>query len=173
MVSAARRGRYQVMQRGISMAGEFAGKVVVITGGSRGIGRGIAEAFAREGATLVLAASSADNLASAAELIKKSGAAEPLTCAGDLRTLEALPAGVQDGERASTAAATSWSTAPVRRAPATSSNSPDEAWSDGFALKLFAAVRLSRLFWPLLKASAGARGQHHRRRGAHARIPNS
>ena len=32
---------------------------------------------------------------------------------------------------------------------------PDEAWSDGFALKFLAAVRLSRLFWPLLKAVAG------------------
>jgi NAD(P)-dependent dehydrogenase (short-subunit alcohol dehydrogenase family) len=33
---------------------------------------------------------------------------------------------------------------------------PDEAFIDGFALKYFAAVRLSRLFWPLLKAAHGS-----------------
>jgi NAD(P)-dependent dehydrogenase (short-subunit alcohol dehydrogenase family) len=38
--------------------------------------------------------------------------------------------------------------APTRR--------PDGAFVDGFALKYFAAVRLSRLFWPLLKAAHGS-----------------
>jgi NAD(P)-dependent dehydrogenase (short-subunit alcohol dehydrogenase family) len=32
---------------------------------------------------------------------------------------------------------------------------PDETWLDGFALKFFGAVRLTRLFWPLLKAAQG------------------
>jgi NAD(P)-dependent dehydrogenase (short-subunit alcohol dehydrogenase family) len=33
---------------------------------------------------------------------------------------------------------------------------PDDAFVDGFALKYFAAVRLTRLFWPLLKAAHGS-----------------
>ena len=32
---------------------------------------------------------------------------------------------------------------------------PDAVWLDGYALKFFGCVRLTRLFWPLLKASQG------------------
>ena len=70
------------------MPGEFREKIVVISGASRGIGRGIALAFAREGAQTVLASSSAENLAVAAKAIAAEGP-EPFTVAGDLRTLAA------------------------------------------------------------------------------------
>src|SRR5262245_29933114 len=70
------------------MPAEFKGKIVVISGGSRGIGRGIALAFAREGAQTVLASSSAQNLAVAAKAIAAEGP-EPMTVAGDLRKIEA------------------------------------------------------------------------------------
>jgi 3-oxoacyl-[acyl-carrier protein] reductase len=137
------------------MVGEFAGKVVVVTGGSRGIGRAIAAAFAREGAQTVLAAGNAANLAAGAKAVAAAGAPAPLTVQGDLRTLaacEALFKAVDDTFKRCDVL--------VNNAGATKGGKffelPDEAWADGFALKFHAAVRLTRLFWPLLKAAHGS-----------------
>src|SRR5260221_12660436 len=70
------------------MEREFDGKIVVVTGGSRGIGRAIAAAFAGAGAQTVIAASSEKNLASAAEIIAKKGGPATVNRAGDLKQLE-------------------------------------------------------------------------------------
>jgi NAD(P)-dependent dehydrogenase (short-subunit alcohol dehydrogenase family) len=51
------------------MSGEFSRKVVVITGGSRGIGREIAVDFARAGAQTIIVSSMAANLAAASKTI--------------------------------------------------------------------------------------------------------
>jgi NAD(P)-dependent dehydrogenase (short-subunit alcohol dehydrogenase family) len=137
------------------MAGAFEGKVVVVSGGSRGIGLAIAAAFAREGAQVVLAASSAANLDAAAKEIAAGGALAPLTVAGDLRTLagcEALFATVKQRFGRCDVL--------VNNAGATKGGNffdlPDDAWADGFALKFFGAVRLTRAFWPLLKEAHGS-----------------
>src|SRR5262249_45109973 len=48
-------------------------KVALITGASRGIGKGIAEAFAKEGASLILAARDTQKLAALAESVNGNG----------------------------------------------------------------------------------------------------
>jgi NAD(P)-dependent dehydrogenase (short-subunit alcohol dehydrogenase family) len=135
------------------MTGQFAGKVVVVTGASRGIGRGIALAFAREGAQTVLAARSAENLKAAAEAIAKEGA-RPETVAGDLGT-EAACRAVYD------LVADKYGRCDVlvNSAGATKAGSfldqADADWIEGYALKFFGCVRLCRLFWPMLKDAQG------------------
>ena len=136
------------------MAGEFEGKIVVISGASRGIGRGIALAFAREGAQTVLASSSEQNLAAAAKAVAAEGP-QPLIVAGDLRKLDACEQLFRRvSERFQRCDVL------VNNAGATRAGAflelPDAVWLDGFALKFFGCVRLTRLFWPLLKASQGS-----------------
>ncbi len=136
------------------MDGEFKGKVAVVTGGSRGIGRAIASALAEQGAQTVLVATSQDNLNTAAKAIAQKGAPEPMTVAGDLRQFEvcvSVHARVRDKFGRCDIL--------VNNAGATRAGAfldlPDDAWSDGFALKFFACVRMSRLFWPMLRDAKG------------------
>lgn len=137
------------------MAREFDGKIMVVTGGSRGIGRAIAATFAREGAQTVLAAASPANLAEAAKTIAAAGGLAPMTIAGDLRTLDGCQQ-VFDQVKARF----NRCDVLVNNAGATKggkfSDQPDADWTDGFALKFFGGVRLTRLFWPLLKDAHGS-----------------
>jgi NAD(P)-dependent dehydrogenase (short-subunit alcohol dehydrogenase family) len=136
------------------MPGEFAGKVAVITGGSRGIGREIAVDFAKAGAQTVIVSSSDSNLAAATKTIGAAGGPAPLAITADLRKLD----GVQQV----------FNTVKdkfgrcdilVNSAGATKAGNfvdlPDEAWMDGYALKLFGCVRMCRAFWPMLKSANG------------------
>ena len=55
------------------MAKRLAGKVAIVTGASRGIGRAISIALAQDGATIVLAARASDTLQEAADKVTQAG----------------------------------------------------------------------------------------------------
>lgn len=73
---------------------ELKDKVAVITGGSRGLGLAIAQAYARAGAKIVIAARTQSTITTALELLKASGAqAAGLACdITDIAQVEALAA---------------------------------------------------------------------------------
>ncbi|MFD3522189.1 SDR family NAD(P)-dependent oxidoreductase [Streptomyces sp. NPDC058653] len=79
---------------GSTMKAVFSGRVVLVTGASRGIGRAVALAFARQGARLVLAARSADGLAQVADEVRALGS-QVLTVPTDVTSPSAVAALVE------------------------------------------------------------------------------
>ena len=132
----------------------LAGKVVIVTGASRGIGRAIALRIARDGARVVLAARDAATLGKVVEEITKPGGTA-FAFPADLRDPEA-PTGVV---RAAVQAYGRIDSI-VNNAGATKHGDffelTEADWTDGFALKFFSAVRLSRAAWPYLKETGGS-----------------
>lgn len=129
---------------------QLSGKVAIVTGASRGIGRAIAETLAAEGMRLVLCARSAELLSGlAAEL-----PVETLVHAADLRGPEApgalVAAAVERFGRLDVL---------VNNAGATKRGDflamSDDDWHDGFALKFFGAMRCCRAAWPHLQKTGG------------------
>src|SRR5690349_13409670 len=118
---------------------QLKGKVAIVTGASKGIGRAIAQLLADEGMRVAVVARSRDQLLS---LAAPRGDA-CLVQAVDLMTPEA-PAAVVDA----TVARFGRLDVLVNNAGATRRGDfltlPDADWSDGFALKFFGAMRCSR-----------------------------
>ena len=130
---------------------ELQGKVAIVTGASRGIGRAIAQLLSAEGMRIVLVARSDAALAQTAA----GCAGETLVLARDLRE----PDAAQDVVSAAIAHFGAID-ALVNNAGATKRGDflalTDGDWDDGFALKFFGAMRLARAAWPALCQSCGA-----------------
>lgn len=78
---------------------DFAGKTVLVTGGSQGIGRGISEAFAREGAKVAVNYAHDDQAAAEALEAVQGLGAEGMTVRADVSVRDEVAAMVERVER--------------------------------------------------------------------------
>ena len=129
-------------------------KVAFITGASRGIGKGIALALAREGCKVALTATRADLLQAVCQEIHQAFGVEAAWWTGDLLKSEDASASSTRQQRIS-AVSTSWSTMPGPRRWG-AGNLSDEAWESGIGLKFMGYVRVTRAVIPYMNDNKAA-----------------
>jgi 3-oxoacyl-[acyl-carrier protein] reductase len=130
------------------------GKIALVTGSSRGIGRGTALALAAEGCEVMLTGRDANALDEVAGKIRGMGRRAAIAVL-DLREKGAAEKLIEQVKREFGALDIL-----VNNAGATKRgdflNLTDDDWADGYALKFFGHVRLARAAWPLLKERRGS-----------------
>jgi 3-oxoacyl-[acyl-carrier protein] reductase len=126
------------------------GRAAVVTGGSKGIGYGVAARFAASGADVAIVARGRDVLAEAVESMRATARGRVVPIAGDVSV-------AADIERIYAEAMRAFGKVDIIVNNAGSSSSgpferlTDATWQQDFDLKLFAAIRLTRLAWPRMK----------------------
>jgi 3-oxoacyl-[acyl-carrier protein] reductase len=135
---------------------ELQGKVALVTGASRGIGRAIAIGLAAEGATLALTARTATDLDTAASAAKSAGAQDVAVLASDLSRLDEV-------ERVVNATVDRFGRIDVlvNNAGAIRGGDflkiPDQQWIDDWSLKLLGYIRSARAVFPVMQRQGGGR----------------
>jgi 3-oxoacyl-[acyl-carrier protein] reductase len=134
----------------------IAGRVAIVTGGSRGIGRAVAERLCREGAHVALCARGRDSLAEAQRTLDAIGGGRTLTVEADLT--EPAAAG-----RVVDATAAAWGRIDILVNNAGAARGlpfdelTDERWLENLQLKLFGYLRMARLVVPHLRKNGWGR----------------
>ena len=150
----------------------LAGRTAVITGGSKGVGLAVAARFAAAGADVAIVARGREGLDLAIKTIGAAARARVVAVQGDVAL-------VSDIRRAYDEAMAAFGKIDILVNNAgVSRNAPfeeitDEIWRADFDQKLFAAIRLTRLVWPQLKARRWGRIINTLNIGAKAPRPGS
>jgi 3-oxoacyl-[acyl-carrier protein] reductase len=130
------------------------GKTALVTGSSRGIGRAIALTLAAEGCDVTVTGRDAQALNEVADAIRAKGR-RAVAVVADLRQ-DGAPEALIDKAKNEFGGLDIL----VNNAGTTKRGDffalTDADWADGYALKFFAHVRLTRAAWPLLKERQGA-----------------
>src|ERR1041385_906677 len=132
------------------------GRKAIVTGGSKGLGRAIAEELAREGVDLAICARDQGEIERAADELRSAGG----------RTVFAATCDVRDPEQIHTfitAAADALGAIDIlvnnagRANPGNFETLTDEDWKDDLDVKLFSMTRCTREVLPHLRARGGGR----------------
>ena len=126
------------------------GKVALVAAASKGLGRAIAEEFAREGARVAMCSREESAIASAAEDIARKTKGDVLPIAADLSTREGCETFVQTA-LAKYGAIDILIVNAGGPPPGRFDDLDDAAWTKAFDLTLMSAVRLTRLALPQMR----------------------
>jgi NAD(P)-dependent dehydrogenase (short-subunit alcohol dehydrogenase family) len=132
----------------------FAGKSIIVTGATSGIGRASAEAFGREGGSLLLVGRQEAALAEAADAVRAAGG-QAATCRADLTDADAPDRVVAAGLAAFGGIDVLVNAAGIIASGALEATT-DEVWDSMMAINLRAPFRLMRAAMPHLVARKGA-----------------
>jgi len=134
----------------------LAGRVAIVTGASRGIGRAVAERLCREGASVALCARNRESLAEAQRALEAIGGGRVLTVEADLT--EPAAAG-----RVVEATAAAWGRIDILVNNAGAARGipfdelTEELWLENLKLKLFGYLRMARQVLPHLRRNGWGR----------------
>ncbi len=128
----------------------LSGLRAIVTGGTKGIGRGIVETLAREGATVAFCARSADEVATSLAVMQAAGM-DVTARVLDVGDTEALKRWVDD-------MAGTWGGIDivVANVSALAIDNDESSWSKGFQIDLMHTVRLVAAAMPFLERSTAA-----------------
>ena len=133
---------------------ELEGKLALVTGASKGIGRAIAARLAAAGCQVALASRSREALEQAANEILSATGSRTISIDVDLST-EAGCVDAVDRTMVQFGGVDILVNCAGDAKAGPFPGQPDSEWTSGFALKFFAAVRLSRSLWPTLTVRKG------------------
>jgi NAD(P)-dependent dehydrogenase (short-subunit alcohol dehydrogenase family) len=126
------------------------GRVAIVTGASKGLGLAIADRFVQCGADVLIAARNETPLQAARDALQQRQAGRVRAIACDVSTADGVRSLYEDAM-----ATFGRIDIIVNNAGASAARSftevSDQDWQDDLDLKLFAAIRLTRLAWPQMK----------------------
>ena len=129
---------------------DLSGRAALVTGGSKGVGLGVALRFAASGADVAIVARGREALDAAAAAIKGEARGRLLAVQGDVARMEDIQRTYDEAMRAFGRIDILVNNAGVSRS-APFEQVTDEMWREDFDQKLFAAIRLTRLVWPQMQ----------------------